>query len=494
MTRATTWKMVIAIFFLWAVATMAEAQTFEPFIKLVGPKGTNPLDTLIQGIDGNLYGTTYVGGSGVYCCGAVVKIYPSGDLTSLHLNDRDGAKPYAGLVLATDGNFYGTTLQGGEHNGGEIFRVSPKGELTTLYSFCGQSSCPYGTLPYGSLVEGLDGNLYGTTYSGGDGTCHAPSGCGTVFRITLQGALTTLHAFSGADGTAPYAGLVQSLDGSSFYGTTSEGGTGAFCEYPPGCGTAFTITPSGQLTTLYSFCSQPNCVDGQYVLAGLIEATDGDFYGTTEAGGEGSVECSEGCGTIFKITSAGSLTTLHSFNDLTDGAYPDAALVQGTDGNFYGTTVGTSGGGSVFSMNSTGTLVYQYGFSLLGDGANPVGGLLQATSGIFYGTTAAGGNDIGPSCQNNGYDGCGTIYQLFGLRPFVAFVRNPARVGQQFGILGQEFTGTTSVSLNGSETVFTVKSDTFITAVVPSGATTGYVTVTTPTGVLTSNLPFHVIP
>jgi uncharacterized repeat protein (TIGR03803 family) len=228
-------------------------------------------------------------------------------------------------------------------------------------------------------------------------------------------------------------------------------------------------------------------------LAGLIEATDGNLYGTTVYGGESGGLCNDGCGTVFKITSTGALTTLHSFNSLTDGSYPYAALVQGTDGNFYGTTSGLSGSGTVFSMNPSGTLVYQHNFSG-GDGSNPFGGLLQATSGIFYGTTASGGIYNNPTCEDNGDDGCGTIYQLFGLGPFVAFVRNPAKLGQTFGILGQGFTGTTSVSLNGSGAAFTVRSDTFITATVPPDATTGYVTVTTPTRVLTSNVPFNVIP
>jgi uncharacterized repeat protein (TIGR03803 family) len=223
----------------------------------------------------------------------------------------------------------------------------------------------------------------------------------------------------------------------------------------------------------------------------LVEATDGNFWGGTGGGGISND------GTVFKITSLGQLTTRFSF-DGTDGAGSEN-LVQAPNGIFYGATGGggVNNDGSIFGITAddavTNPLTTLYSFcgqTNCADGSIPTGGLFQATNGKFYGTTEEGG-DI--TCGLT--SGCGTVFSLdAGLGPFVSFVRNPAKVGQAFGILGQGFTGTTNVSLNGIPTSFTVVSDTFIKATVPAGATTGYVTVTTPTGTLTSNVPFQVIP
>ncbi len=496
MTRLRTWRVACVLFVLCAATAIApRAQTLQTLIKLNPANGTNPADALIQGIDANLYGTMSRGGVSTSCCGTVVQIHPSGELVNLDFKRGAGSTPLANLVLATDGNFYGTTGDGGANNLGEVFKVSPQGKITTLYSFCAQANCPDGASPFGGLVEGRDGNLYGTTSAGGDVTCKDsnPGGCGTAFRVTPHGALTTLHAFTGPEGAVPYAGMILASDGNSFYGTTLWGGTSSFCQASFGCGTVFKMTPSGQLATIYNFCSQPNCTDGQYIYAPLMEGADGNFYGATNAGGQSAFGLPEGCGTLFQLTSSGSLTTLYTFNSTTDGARPNA-VVQGTDGNFYGTTsLGDAGNGTIFVMTPSGGLQYQHGF-VGGDGANPAGGLLQATNGIFYGTTIAGGS-YKSDCNTGGYEGCGTVFTLnMGLRPFVSLVRNPAKVGQTFGILGQGFTGTTSVSLNGTSAAFAVVSDTLMRATVPPGATTGYVTVTTPSGTLTSNVPFHVIP
>jgi uncharacterized repeat protein (TIGR03803 family) len=257
------------------------------------------------------------------------------------VNCTDGAYPLAGLIQATDGNFYGTAYAGGVNGNGTAFKITPAGTLTTLYSFCSQANCGDGETPYAALVQGTDGNFYGTTYAGGSSS-NCNGGCGTVFKITSANTLSTLHGFAGTDGSAPYAALVQAIDG-NFYGTTEGGGTNGY-------GTVFKITPGGTLTTLYSFCSQTNCGDGAYPLAGLIQATDGNFYGTTEVGG------TNGYGTVFKITPGGTLTTLYSFCSQTncgDGASPLAGLIQATDGNFYGTTDygGTMGYGAIFSLS-----------------------------------------------------------------------------------------------------------------------------------------------
>ena len=222
----------------------------------------------MQGTDGNFYGTT----EGFFA-GTVFKISPEYPytLTTLHTFD---SIPSADLVQGTDGNFYGTTdYGGGAYGQGMVFKINPQPPytVTTLYSFCSQPNCVDGTYPEGGLVQGTDGNFYGTTLDAG------AYGSGTVFKITPGGTLTTLYSFCSqtncTDGANPYAGLVQSTDG-NFYGTTGFGGANSY-------GTVFKMTPSGTLTTLYSFCSQTNCADGNTPYAGLVQGTDGNFYGAT---------------------------------------------------------------------------------------------------------------------------------------------------------------------------------------------------------------------
>jgi uncharacterized repeat protein (TIGR03803 family) len=493
--KSTLWITVCAISLLCAATAIAAgAQTFTSLASFGGSNGTEPAASLVQGLDGYFYGTTYYGGtrfgSGY---GAVFGITGGGELTLVygfcaHKHCADGGESSAGLILGEGGNFYGTTRYGGAYLGGTVFRITPGGKLSTLYSFCAQPNCTDGALPFAGLVQASDGNFYGTTYSGGPNVfCgNPPVGCGTVFKMTSNGALTTLYNFCSqtdcADGASPHAGLIQATDG-DLYGITASGGT-------YGEGSIFRINPAGKLTTLYSFCTQPGCTDGSIPFAGLIQASDGNFYGTTSQGGNLACFAPYGCGTVFKITPSGALTTLHAFGSQTaDGVFPYAGLIQASDGNFYGTTYqgGANAQGAIFEITSGGTLTTLYSFCSVGDcddGQWPFAGLVQASNGSFYGTAAVGGayND-------------GTVFSLnMGLGPFVTFVRASGKVGQTGDILGQGFTGTTSVSLNGIPASFTVVSDTFIKATVPAGATTGYVTVTTPSGPLTSNVPFHVIP
>ena len=256
--------------------------------------GTNPWDGLVQGSDGNFYGTTSAGGASHG--GTVFKITPGGVLSTIYSfsNDSNGGAPYAGLVLASDGNFYGTTGYGGANGqGGTVFRITPSGTLTTLYSFCSQVNvsgyCTDGAYPDRRLVQASDGNFYGTTGGGG------ANDDGTLFKITPGGTLTTLYSFSGgADGGSPYTTLLQVIDG-NLYGTTQNGGAN-------NDGTVFRVTLSGTLTTLYSFCSQTDCADGSDPEAGLTEAADGTLFGTTFGGGTGSNSNSGFPGTIFKLT------------------------------------------------------------------------------------------------------------------------------------------------------------------------------------------------
>jgi uncharacterized repeat protein (TIGR03803 family) len=436
--------------------------------------GGSPLAGLVQATNGDLYGTTASGGASGN--GTVFKITPGGTLTTVHsfcsqTNCTDGADPYAGLVQAANGDLYGTTVEGGADYHGTVFKITPGGTLTTLYSFCSQTNCTDGFYPFGGLVQAANGDFYGTTqYAGANGG-------GTAFKITPGGTLTTLYSFCSqtncTDGGGPYAGLVQAANG-DFYGTTSNG-----------YGTVFKITPGGTLTTLYSFCSQSFCTDGTEPYARLVQAANGNFYGTTRSGG------AKNRGTVFEITPTGTLATLHRFNG-TDGATPYAWLVQAADGNLYGTASsgGAIGHGTVFKITPSGTLTTLYSFCSQGvypnctDGAAPDAGLVQDTNGDFYGTTSAGG-----------LGGGGTVFRLsVGLGPFVKAEPPSGKVGAAVKILGTNLTGATSVSFNGTAAVFTVLSPSLITTTIPAGASSGKVQVVTPSGTLSSNASFLVVP
>jgi uncharacterized repeat protein (TIGR03803 family) len=494
---ATRWRAATAPLALAAVLAagliatpLAQAQTLTTLHSFDATDGYYVEAGLVQGTNGNLYGTTGYGGTDYE--GTVFDITTSGTLTTLHdfcsqTGCTDGNAPTSALVQAPDGNFYGTTYQGGTNGRGNFFKISPGGTLTTLYNFCSQSRCPDGYFPLATLVYATDGNFYGTT---GDGGANAR---GTVFKITTSGTLTTLYSFcsqSGCtDGAYPgQSALIQAADG-NFYGTTGEGGA------HNASGTFFRITPGGALTTLYSFCSQSNCTDGGYP-NGLVQASDGNFYGTTESLG------ADYGGTVFKITPSGALTTLHSFcseSNCADGDLPYSALIQATDGNLYGTTY--FGGandscvlygysytcGTLFEITPSGTLTTLYSFGGT-DGFAPEGRLLQDTNGTFYGTTFYGGT--GP-CEG----ACGTVFSLsVGLGPFVEPQTAFGNVGSLVKILGTDLAGATSVTFNGTSAVFTIESKSAIAATVPAGATSGTVEVTLPFGTLKSNVPFRVQP
>jgi uncharacterized repeat protein (TIGR03803 family) len=377
-----------------AAACFSSLQAFTVLASFNGTDGLVPYAGLVQATNGDLYGTTYYGGANNNCapfdgCGTVFKITPSGTLTTLYSfcsksGCPDGSEPSAGLVQATNGDLYGTTNYGGAncapYGCGTVFKITPSGTLTTLYSFCSKTGCTDGYNPYAGLVQASNGDLYGTTLYGAGTYGYG----GTVFKITPSGTLTTLYSFcskSGCtDGSEPYAGLVKAANG-DLYGTTFNGGANSE-------GTVFKITPSGTLTTLYSFCSQSGCTDGNRPVAGLVQATNGDLYGTTNSDGAEYTG-----GTVFKITPSGTLTTLYSFcsqSQCPDGQGP-GGLVQATDGNLYGTTL--SGGaysvGTVFEITPSGALTTLYSFCYqtnCTDGEDP-NGLVQATNGDLYGTT-----------------------------------------------------------------------------------------------------------
>ena len=469
MTKLNGWKMVAAAVVVGVATTsIALGQTINFIVLFDGTNGAFPDGSLIQGTDGHAYGTTSAGGANG--SGTVFTIMPTGILTTLYSfcsqsGCPDGKTPEGAVIQAPDGKLYGTTLYGGAYQEGTVFKISAAGALTTLYSFCAQTNCTDGANPNGGLVVGNDGSLYGTTFGGG----YSYNEDGTIFKITTEGQLTTLYRFSlsGVDGYYPINPLVQATDG-DFYGTTSEGG--AYSE-----GTVFKIAAGGALTTLHSF----DAADGQNSYGALVQGIDGNFYGTTFYGG--SSVCNDGCGTVFKMTPSGVITTIDPF-DSKVVSHPQTGLIQATDGNFYGTTAD----GNLFEISPNGS------FTVLGvtNGMIFGAGLVQATSGTFYGVTYTGGDS---GCGSN--TTCGTVFSLnTGLGRFIRLQQDLGKIGQTSGILGQGFTGTTGVSLNGTPASFTVVSDTFLKATIPAGATTGYVTVTTPSGTLTSNVPFTVIP
>jgi len=477
-----------------ATALTASAQTYSTLVSFNGTDGEGPWNApLVQGVDGNFYGTTLLGGTGgdpsASCptsCGTVFKVTPNGQLTTLYSfcslpGCSDGARPGVGLTLGTNGNFYGATQNGGDSFGdGTVFEISPSGTLNTLYRFCSQPNCTDGSSPQGSIVQSVNNNLYGTTYAGGN------NGFGTVFEITPAGQLTTLYSFcpqTGCpDGQNPMGALALGTNG-TVVGTTTYGGSGDL-------GTLFEMTPAGRLAILYSF-APANTFGGGNIANGVALGADGNFYGALFIGG------THDDGAIYKITPSGRYTTLHNFcsqPSCADGDEPESVLVQSTDGNFYGTTTlgGSAQVGNIFQLTPSGALTSLYSFcsaALCSDGDTPYAGLVQGTDGTFYGVTDAGGDRS--ACPG----GCGVVYSLsVGLGPFVKATPDLGRVGTKVLILGNHLAGTTSVTFNGTSAKFAVASGTLIYALVPSGATTGPIQVTTAGGILHSNVAFHVIP
>jgi uncharacterized repeat protein (TIGR03803 family) len=358
------------------------AVIFTNLVSFNQTNGALPYAGLIQGKDGNFYGTTSFGGSGGG--GTVFQMTPLGSLSNLVLfNGTNGASPRAGLIQVPNGDFYGTTYNGGSNSAGTVFQLTTNGTLTTLVTL-GNTN---GAYPLGGLIQGRDGSFYGTTAIGGTNMG------GTAFQAMTNGAIATLVSFDvgGNAGKSPYAGLVQASDG-SLYGTTYQGGTNG------GYGTIFKLTTNGTFASLYSF-SGTN--DGANPYAGLAQGSDGNLYGTTFFGG------TNGYGTVFRFATNSTFTTLVSFGN-TNGAYPQAGVIQASDGNFYGTT--SAGGaytndagqgyGTIFEMTTNGTLTTLISFNGT-NGASPQAGLVQSTDGNFYGTTANGGT--------NGY---GTVFRL----------------------------------------------------------------------------------
>jgi uncharacterized repeat protein (TIGR03803 family) len=473
-------RLLTLAMFVLAVALAAHAQSQFSLLYTLGTNTGDPafpywIGAFAQGRDGNLYSTSQNGGS-TNNCGTVFQLTPAGKMKVLHSFDPSACQPWSGLTLGTDGYLYGTTAAGvfGPHNDGTIFRISTGRTFQILHNFTGVD----GTTPYAPPIQGTDGNFYGTTE-------YSPHGNGTVYKLmpssTTPWLLRPLHDFGSID--AVHLGfpgaLVQGTDG-NLYGTTQGAGSNPY-------GAIFVISRDGKFfKVLHSFTG--GTMDGQKPLGSIIQTSDGNFYGTTQYGGLHNF------GTIYQMTPAGVVNVIFSFDAAGGLGYrPFAGLVQATDGNLYGGTYGGTGlgfyRGLLFSFQVA-TRKYSVLYNFIAKpnspdpGSHPLVPLFQHTNGTFYSDTY----EAGAHSQ-------GTLYSLkTGLHPFVALLTTSGKANQVIEIIGNGLTGTSSVKFNGVVASFKVTGDTYMTAVVPATATTGYVTVATPSGSRVSSKIFTVLP
>ncbi len=363
--------------------------------------GASPSANLTLADDGSLYGVTQYGGllnckineSSSIGCGTIFKMIPNGKVSIIYSftnTNNDGTNPIRGLSIGSDGNMYGTTQLGGVGYG-TVYKITPDNKESVLYAFTNQNGD--GAFPFATLEFDKEGNIYGTTQSGG-------SGFGTVYKITPDGRESILYAFTNknGDGAFPYSGLIFNID-NNLYGTTQLGGLGY--------GTIYKITPDGKESILYAFTNQNG--DGAYLYSKLLNDIDGNLYGVTAGGGINNN------GTVFKITLTGVIKNLYAFTGLNgDGANPEGSLINRPDGSLYGTTKfggnktcnwngqNFLGCGTIFKITSDGKKINVYTFTSIADGANPFSGLIMGFDGFLYGTTQTGG-----SINNSG-----TVYKI----------------------------------------------------------------------------------
>ncbi|MBZ5655774.1 MAG: hypothetical protein LAO56_10930 [Acidobacteriia bacterium] len=442
---------------LTLLATFVHAQTYTELHNFDWHKeGANPLypALLAQGQDGSLYGTLQTQLSGV---GSVFNSTLSGAVTQLYgFTGNDGEFPQSGLSLGFDGNFYGTTEEGGALRKGTVFKITPGGSMSVLHEFTDGAD---GAYPWAAPIQAPDGNIYGVTDNG--------TNQGRIYRITSSGTFSVI-AIAPAETQAP---LILGTDG-NLYGTTPYGGT--FNQ-----GTVFQLTTKGKLKIIHNFGA-----DGLHPFGPVVQAADGKLYGTTPWGG------TNGLGTVYVMTMAGGgYKVLHNFTTL-DGVNPSSGMVQGSDKFLY--SVATSGGangvGSLFKINTSGTTFsVLYNFNKTAGGFTPTGTPTLHTNGTIYGATNTGGSQ---------FPAYGVLYSFTNkLKPFASLVVIwSGKVGTQVGILGQGFSSATGVKFGSGAGTFTAVSDTYMIATVAAGATTGNVTVLEPGGNLVTPQVFKVIP
>lgn len=418
--------------------------------------GCNPLQPalLAQGEDGVLY-STLASGTSESLDGTVTNYMPGGGFSVLYrFGGADGMGPQSGLTLGFDGDFYGTTTNGGVHGDGTVFRLA-SGSVTPLYSFANGSD---GASPWAPPVQTPDGNLYGVTYNGA-----TP---GTAYKLAPNGTFSVIATLP----SKTQAPLVMNVDG-NFYGTTQYGGDS-------NRGTVFRLSTAGKLKLIHSF--DPS-VEGGTPIGPVMIAADGNFYGTTSGGGQYSQ------GIVYQLAPGGGYKVIHDFQ-LLEGSGSTAGLVQGSDGYLYSVmpSGGSKGYGTLYRVNTSGTkfqVLHQFNYK---EGAYPSATPTLATNGTIYGFTAKGGN---------GENGASGVLFGFthGLKPFVSLQLWAGAAGTQVGILGQGFSSATGVEFGSVAANYTVVSDTYMVATVPIGAKTGKVTVFEPGGNLATLRKFKVL-
>jgi len=498
--RAAGTALALAIMLVPAILATgsAQSQTYTESVLHTftnAPDGASPTGSVLDA-KGNLYGTTDYGGDSAcdapYGCGTVFKLDTTGKETVLYSftgAGGDGANPWAGLVLDAKGNLYGTTTAGGNlacsapDGCGTVFKLDTTGKESVLYSFIGS---PDGSKPESGLVLDAKGNLYGTTRDGG------AYDNGTVFELDTTGNESVLYSFTGgADGSTPEAKVVRDAQG-NLYGMTKVGGA-------YGYGTVFELNTTGNETVLYSFAGG---TDGSDPRGPVLLDTQGNLYGMTDNGGDLACVPADGgygCGTVFKLDTAGNITVLYAFTGTGGGgAGPDySGLVQGADGNLYGTT--TTGGdlacfaaygwpygcGTAFKLDTSGKETVLYAFTGAGgDGAGPIAGLEQDAKGNLYGGTAVAGDlacTTGPLSQGT-VPGCGTVFKLTIAKltktaTTLTSTPNPSTYG-----VAVTFTAVVTPAPPDGETVSFMKGKTVLGTGTLSGGTATFVTSTLKVG------------
>ena len=511
---------------LLGVATVS-AQTYEDLYEFNGTAGgccPQYPAILAQGRDGNIYGTTATGGANKV--GIVFRITPTGGFSVIHNFDTThGNTPVGGLVLGLDGNFYGTTEFGGAHSYGNIFKITPAGVLTVIYDFTGNADGGFTVAP---LIVATDGNFYGTSYPGVafklsplgvfkaigkiptvsyapllqayDGAFYGVTqfggtySAGTIYKI-VGTKVTTLHNFDGPHGAYPIGGLVQAADG-NLYGTTTSGGSS-------NAGVIFRITTTGTLTVLVNLDSK-DPIGGYQADAGLVAGSDGNLYGATVWGG------TDVYGTIFEMSTSGSYSVLHNF-DAPHGAGAYSTPLQHTSGGIFGMTArgGAAGKGVVYSLDNG-----VAPFALLTIGAGTVGGSVGILGSGFSGTTSVMFNGTPASftvlhdtyltakvpAGETGFvritTSSGTLLssKIFKVTPKItSFTPSSGPAGTTVAVTGSGLIQAEKITVGGVQVgSFTVNSDTRVTFRVPSGAKTGKIVITTPGGKATSSQAFTV--